>query len=352
MPALWLRERCQDAGQVDALTRQRLFNPHELAEELALTKIEPDGTGQAWLSFSDGCRGRYDLGALAEEVDISDRLPPPLPWRSDLDRELVTHDWPALARDDRLHAALSTFLERGFLILRQVPVDRERVLAVAEAFGHLRDTNFGRYFEVYSRPHGNDLAYSSVALGPHTDNPYREPVPGIQLLHCLANETSGGLSTLADSLAVGAVLKDEDPEGFECLAATPVCFRFRDAEEEFVEWRPVIRRDAHGRMTGLHYSPRLDFLPLMDEASLKRYHRLRRKLARMLSDPRFELRFPLAAGELLMFDNARVVHGRTEFDPREGRRHLQGCYIDVDEPRSRFRVLSRRRQSHGAPEAR
>ena len=38
-------------------------------------------------------------------------------------------------------------------------------------------------------------------------------------------------------------------------------------------------------------------------------------------------------------DNHRVLHGRTAFDADSGRRHLQGCYVDRDELRSRLRVL-------------
>ncbi|QVM88949.1 TauD/TfdA family dioxygenase [Pseudomonas lalucatii] len=45
---------------------------------------------------------------------------------------------------------------------------------------------------------------------------------------------------------------------------------------------------------------------------------------------------PLLAGELMLFDNSRVLHGRTRFDPSEGPRHLQGCYIDLDGPRERY----------------
>jgi gamma-butyrobetaine dioxygenase len=36
------------------------------------------------------------------------------------------------------------------------------------------------------------------------------------------------------------------------------------------------------------------------------------------------------------------LHGRTAFDPSEGHRQLQGCYIDRDGPRSRYRVLHKR----------
>ena len=345
LPALWLRERAQGADQVDAQTHQRLFNPHDLPEDLALTGIEPLGERQAWLSFSDGFRGCYDLDVLEDDFKPRDRVPDMQPWYGRFDRAEVTFDWRSLVEDVHMHACLGAFLSRGFAILQQVPTDPERILEVARTFGYLRDTNFGLYFEVYSRPVMNDLAYSSHALGPHTDNPYREPVPGIQLLHCLVNEATGGLSTLVDSLAVGAYLMQEDPESFERLATTPVRFRFLDPEEEFIERRFIIRRDALGEMTGMHYSPRLDYMPLMSEQDLRAFHRARRKVAALLVDPRFEIRFPLRAGELMMFDNSRVLHGRTAFDPGSGRRHLQGCYIDIDEPRSRYRTLTRRLQS-------
>lgn len=342
LPALWLRERCQDPEHVDPQTHQRLFNPHELPDDLALTAAEPGEPGQVWLSFSDGYRGCYDLDVLADDFDLYDQLPAPRPWDGGFDRAEVTCDWRRMSKDVHLHAALGAFLARGFLVLQHVPTDAERILEVARRFGYPRNTNFGTCFEVYSRPVMNDLAYSCHALSPHTDNPYRDPVPGVQLLHCLANETSGGLSTLVDSLAAGRALAEEDAEGFERLASTPVRFRFLDNEEEFIERRPIIRRNAMGAMTGIYYSPRLDFMPLMDAADLAVFHRARRRLGRLLADPRFEIRFPLRPGELLMMDNCRLLHGRTGFDPTEGRRHLQGCYIDIDEPRSRYRSLTRR----------
>jgi len=342
LPPLWLRERCQDPEHVDPQTHQRLFNPHELPDDLALTAAEPGETGQVWLTFTDGYRGCYDLGALADDFDLADRLPAPRPWDSGLDRNEVTFDWQLMSEDIHLHAALGAFLARGFLILRRVPTDRERILEVARRFGYLRDTNFGTYFEVYSRPMMNDLAYSSHALTPHTDNPYRDPVPGIQLLHCLVNETSGGLSTLVDSLAVGRALAEEDLEGYERLATTPVRFRFLDPEEEFIERRTIIQRNALGEMRGVHFSPRLDYMPLLAAPELAVFHRARRRLGQLLGDPRFEIRFPLCPGDLLLMDNCRLLHGRTAFDPNEGRRHLQGCYIDIDEPRSRYRALTRR----------
>ena len=47
-------------------------------------------------------------------------------------------------------------------------------------------------------------------------------------------------------------------------------------------------------------------------------------------------------GDLLMMDNYRLLHGRTAFDPNEGNRFLQGCYIDYDSSEGRLRHLIRK----------
>ena len=41
----------------------------------------------------------------------------------------------------------------------------------------------------------------------------------------------------------------------------------------------------------------------------------------------------------MCFDNYRILHGRSAFDPNSGHRHLQGCYIDRDDFLSRIRTL-------------
>ncbi|MGH8290282.1 MAG: TauD/TfdA family dioxygenase [Steroidobacteraceae bacterium] len=347
LPALWLRERCQDAMSLDPHTEQRLFDPHRLSDDLTLVRVAGAGQNRARLSFSDGYSGEYELTRLADELGRGDGLPPQIPWRADLSLAAVSVDGRALDRDEVRLTAVERLLSHGLVIIQHLATDPECILEVASRFGYVRETNFGRHFEVYSRPGSNDLAYRPVPLGAHTDNPYREPVPGVQLLHCLVNETTGGLSTLVDSLSVAEALREEDPEGLELLASIPVRFRFIDTNEELIEHRPIVQRDAGGRMTGVHYSPRLDYLPLLDAGTTRRFQRARRRLSELFADARFELRFPLKAGELMMFNNSRVLHGRTPYDPNEGHRHLQGCYIDLDGPKSLYRTLSRRLEPRG-----
>lgn len=347
---LWLREHCQDPDHRDPRTRQRLFNPHQLPIDIALTQAHWQGSDTLWLEFSDGYRGGYDLSELLFDLfDFmgGDGCPPPEPWQTgDWDRPEMgfRFPWPSLDVPEGLRVCLDRFLRSGFVVVSDTETDPDSILTIARRFGHIRETNFGQLFEIYSRAGGNDLAYSTLSLDPHTDNPYREPVPGIQVLHCLINDAMGGLSTLVDGLAAAEALQQEDPEGFALLARIPVRFRFVDPDQDLLEWRPIIQLDPAGQIRGIHYSPRLDSLPhLPTRHESRRYHRARQRLGHLLTDPQFELRFKLASGDLLMFDNQRLLHGRTSFDPSTGHRHLQGCYIDHDGPRSRYRVLMRSR---------
>lgn len=340
LPALWLRARSPDPTQRDPVTGQRLMNPHLLPDNLAVTDARHEGL-MLHIAFSDGFAGLFDPKELIDGTVLSEECPLARPWRSDL-APSPSYVWTDLMNEQMLYRALRDFIELGFLLVSGTPTKPDSILEVAHRFGFVRTTNFGAFFEVYSRPDSNDLAYRPVALGPHTDNPYRTPVPGIQILQCLQNETSGGFSTLVDSLAVAEVLRSEDPQGLELLSRIPVRFEYRDSTTQLVAVKPMIELDGQGNMTGVHYSPRLDDIPLMSEEDTRRYHAARKRLGILFEDPRFELRFRLNSGEMMMFDNNRVLHGRTSFDPSEGHRQLQGCYIDRDGPRSMYRVLNRK----------
>jgi len=340
---IWLRERCRDADSMDLTTGQRLQDPSDLDLDLRLTALAEPRPGRLQVRFSDGHEAEFDAAAIIAEAALppgQHDCPDEILWTAALER-LPRADWRAEPSRTDLAAWTTRFLQYGFIIFSGVPSQAKQVLTVANTFGFTRVTNFGELFDVRSTPNASDLAYTSIPLDPHTDNPYRSPVPGVQLLHCLVNETSGGLSTLVDGFAVAAALRERDSEAFAILSSTPVRFRYCDSRTELVASAAPIEVDAGGRVRSIHFSPRLDFVPLAPPEELNRYYRARRVFDRLLRAPEFEIRFLLNAGDLVMFDNCRLLHGRTGFDPREGLRHLQGCYIDIDGVRSLYRVLRR-----------
>jgi gamma-butyrobetaine dioxygenase len=341
---LWLRERCLDPATFDLKTGQRLSDPSDLDLKLALTAVSEPEPGRIRVRFSDGHEADFvarDILAEAALAPGTHDIPPPRLWDGSFS-SFPRAQWCAKPSDAELAGWVTDFLEYGFLIFGQVPPVPRTLFQVAATFGFTRETNFGPLFEVRSEPVATDLAYTSLPLDPHTDNPYRWPVPGVQLLHCLANETSGGLSTLVDGFAAAEALRARDNEAFKVLTRTPVRFRYRDDTTDLVASAPPIELDAAGGLLAVHFSPRLDFVPLGPPEALDGYYRARRAFDHLLRSPEFEIRFLLETGDLLMMDNRRLLHGRTGFDPAEGLRHLQGCYIDIDGPRSLYRVLRRR----------
>jgi gamma-butyrobetaine dioxygenase len=340
---LWLRERCRDAASIDLHTQQRLQDPSDFDLELKIRALSQLSAGVYKVTFSDGHEASFSAEEILAEAALADNshdCPAPRLWDGTL-TDFPRARWRADPSAAELLAWIESFLSFGFVIFEGVPTAPGTVLKVGSVFGFTRETNFGALFNVRSTPNATDLAYTSVSLDPHTDNPYRAPVPGIQLLHCLVNETSGGLSTLVDGFAVAQALRTEHPEAFAVLASTPVRFRYLDADTELTASAVPIELDVTGGLKAIQFSPRLDFVPLFPAERLDTYYRARRLFDHRLRAPDFEIRFLLKTGDLVMFDNCRLLHGRTGFDPAEGLRHLQGCYIDIDGVRSRYRVLRR-----------
>jgi len=341
LPALWLRERSQECDQIDTKTKQRLWNPHLCSATLSIQQASfSHNTLQ--VTFSDNHSSAYTTDYLNEQVTCFDTgLPKPFAWGADDDLP-VRFDWQEIQRNQHLFEhSVSEFLRYGHLTFYNTPTEKDSLLNIAENYGFVRETNFGRYFEVFSKPMANDLAYTPHAIGPHTDNPYREPVPGIQLLHCLDNQTQGGLTTLVDSLSIAKLIQKEHPHAYKLLTEIVVRFRFTDQDCELISFHPLIEQDNLGNVLGIHYSPRLDDLPLLSQTQTVEFQSARNILGILLSDSRFERTFKLNKGELMMFDNNRILHGRTAFDPNQGVRHLQGCYIDRDGPKSLYRVANK-----------
>ena len=105
--------------------------------------------------------------------------------------------------------------------------------------GRVLQTNYGLTFDVRAVAQPENLAYSDLGLGLHTDNPYREPVPGFQALHALITSNEGGESLFADGVALAEHLRATAADAFATLTATPVPFLYRSKDAELYAERPL-----------------------------------------------------------------------------------------------------------------
>ena len=127
---------------------------------------------------------------------------------------------------------------------------------MAASFGFVRETNYGRLFDVRVEPRPGNLAFTSRRILPHTDNPYRDPVLTLQLLHCLRTADEGGETGLVDGFTAARELRTTDRQSFELMAGTPVPFCYQDDGTELRASQPLIELSAHGRIRGIRFNNR------------------------------------------------------------------------------------------------
>ena len=340
----WLRERVNGEEYLDKGTQQRLFDPTFLNNDISINKANISENFLE-INFNDGVNSKLEIEKITSEFSKEDVVIKSIEkqkWDSSL-KNIKNFKFQENFYDSReMYELLVSFYKYGFVIIKDVPSTKNYIVEFANSIGSVRRTNFGEYFDVKSKPDPNDLAYTSLALAPHTDNPYRNPVPCIQLLHCIESKVTGGLSTLVDGFTVTEDLKKENPDFYKILTEVKVRFRFIDKEVILETICPLIELDENNSFKQVRFSPRLDYVPILDKEKLDLYYQARTKLSEMYNSEKYRIEFKLKPKDLMMMDNHRLLHGRTSYETKEGERYLQGCYIDYDSSEGKLRHLKRK----------
>jgi len=341
-PTIWLRDNCPSG--LHPQTHERLLDLLTLEEAPALSSAQVDENGVR-LGYEDGHISLLPLSFLAghrpgrraaDPAAIETRL-----WRSEHAVARYSAS-PIMNEDAALTAWMQVTAADGLTLIEDLEDRINAGVDVAERIGFLRKTNFGTTFEVINKPDPNNLAYTSVALPLHTDLPNQEVPPGYQFLHCLANEAIGGGSLFADGFAMAEDLRTDDPKAFDLLCNVEIPFRFHDGDADILVYKPVITLDAGGNVIEIRYNAHLAGVFDMAADIMPAYYRAYRAYMSKTRDARYRITLKLKAGEMVVFDNRRVLHGRDAFDPSTGFRHLHGCYVDRGEFASRLRQLSQK----------
>lgn len=343
--SLWLRDNVPEDR--DPLSGQRLVDIVDLPAAPRIRAARADN-GRVQIEWQGETRGAaFDLDWLAAQAAGTAAQRPelsPRPWlagaRLDPRRDFAWAALAALRSEPRVRLDwLTRLAQDGIAFLEAVPCEASAILDAASLLGRVAETNYGLAFDVRSVPQPENLAYSDLGLGLHTDNPYREPVPGFQALHALVTSPAGGDSLFADGFALAAQLRASAPDAFRLLTTTAVPFHYRSADAELYAARPLIQLACDGEVAAIHYNNRsIRVAP----GTAPEFYAAYRRFASLLREPRFQLRLKLADGDLVVFDNQRVLHGRTAFTSARHPRHLKGCYLTRDSVFSATGLLRRK----------
>ena len=337
--AIWLRDNARDAETRDPGNGQRLITLGDIPPNTLITGAVADSE-QINITFSPEDRTIAFDGNWLRENAYDDQNPAPEGWVSKdiqtwdagLNNAVPTADFNT-AKTDRAALAgwLASVHRYGFAKMTGGPTTSGALLDVAALFGYIRETNYGKWFEVRAEVNPSNLAFTGLGLQAHTDNPYRDPVPTLQILYCLENSAEGGDSMVVDGFRAAEQLKTEDPEGFSLLAGH--CARFEYAGSKGVHLearRPMIELAPDGELIGIRFNNR-SAAPITDVPydKMADYYAAYRRFGQIIDDPAMEVAFKLSPGECFIVDNTRVLHARRGYSG-SGSRWLQGCYADKD----------------------
>ncbi|KAF2808638.1 Clavaminate synthase-like protein [Mytilinidion resinicola] len=368
--SIFLRDSCTCPECVDPSNKQKLFQTCDIPENIegvCQTIVDKEHGWMvevAWQSdvpgYSSEHRTKHSINwlkrALTTEVELRGGV------RSDervvWNKEIMTKNnkWldydDYMANDHTLFEALVHLNKYGLLFFKGVPDSEKSVEDIAERIGTLKDSFYGRTWDVKSIPNAKNIAYTSQFLGLHMDLLYTANPPHLQFLHSLRAQSPGGSSLFADTFYAAAEIHTSSAFHFRTLCTFPVTYHYHNDSQHYHYTRPTIELfpyPKYSEPTNLAIR-RVNWSPPFqgpfeariggeNQSALSNYLSASKAFEKALSSEENMLEYRLKEGECVVFDNRRVVHARRAFDADEGERWLKGAYVDDDVFFSRLRVL-------------
>ena len=337
----WLRDNALDGKTRDKKNGQRLITVSDIPVKTYIKSVSLDKKGKEitidflpqkkQIKFSANWlkANAYDKKKNGSKVWINSDLKT---WsKSSLKRIPIINYKTAKSNRKLLLKWLKSLNRLGFAKITKCEKKTGTVIKIAKLFGYVRETNYGKYFDVKSKTNAVNLAYTNLGLQAHTDNPYRNPVPTIQILHCIKNSTKGGDTKVIDGFKAALRLKKENKKYFDLLSKYRPQFEFKEKENVHLKSRfPMISLSPDGELIGIYFNNR-SIGPITDVpySRMLDYYKAYRKFSNIIDDPKMAIKFKLKPGECFIVDNTRVLHARTAYYG-QGSRWLQGCYADKD----------------------
>lgn len=341
---LWLRDHSQEPECFHQQARQRLLETFRLGPVGRADKVEVDEAGgRLTLRWQGNHVSRFNADYLAA-VTAPDRLydvtgADRTLWDASNAAELsarVEHD--DFVNDDGLLAEMLRAIHKvGMISLKNVPSKIAATRRVMERIAYIRSSIFGEIWEVKSSGEMADTGYTPLEIKPHSDGTYNHDAPGLMCLHCLQYEAAGGDNVLVDGFNIARVIEQSHPQAYRLLSTVPIPGQYVGDGAYLVARRPVFRRDESERLIQVSFNNH-DRAPFhLPEPRMAELYEALGVFDRLVQDPAHQFVFGQRPGDMVIFDNWRLLHGRHAF---EGERHLAGAYINREDFESRLRVLS------------
>tara|TARA_Y100000780_G_scaffold227921_1_gene244530 strand:+ start:123 stop:1277 length:1155 start_codon:yes stop_codon:yes gene_type:complete len=342
-PTIWLLHACacEECGLSTKGVRQQRLTNYPARPVFAGVWVQDDTLHIDWGGeHRSTYSGKWLRGHRLSESGRSERRPIPQVWGTDLTLpDLVSYEMVATDLYANLQM-LESIRDRGFALLCDVPAELSMTEEISAVIGKRRETNYGIY-ELKAKAKPEITGDMAVELTPHTDEMYRIDPPAITLFHVLLQSPIGGESILVDGLRLAQRLAEENPEALKTLCEIPARFhRELDEGRHFDIQAPIFRQDDSGTVTGIRLNDRCMAPVDATPTDTERFYDSLRPLLKIIYSGEEAVHIKIEAGQMLIFNNHRLLHGRSAFDSASGR-HVRSVHVDLDEFYSRLRVSLR-----------
>ncbi|XP_012946750.1 gamma-butyrobetaine dioxygenase [Aplysia californica] len=351
--AVWLRHNCHcpscrsntytNLVPLDVLNAELMVHDVTMEGEKVVVITWSDGPGEGqhrgpiptyWLRYycysQEAMRLRREQRAL---IFQKENILPEVEFKDVMKSDVGLYKW------------LRELSDHGICVVKNVPTEKGTIVKVAERITHVQRTIYGETFDVVSTPDPINPAFSQAALAFHSDQPHYEAPPGIQMLHCIQFDPHivGGENVIIDMFEMAEQLREERPDYFQILARVPVTFQTmhysRSQPAHLQMSRPIINLNHRQEVVGMTCAA-AKLAPLaVDEEDVEPFFLALAHLYNMMNRSSNTYKFRLTPGDLVTFNNRRMMHSRTSYEGQTGHRFLQGTYVEISEFQSRLQVL-------------
>ncbi|KAI1056415.1 hypothetical protein LB507_001655 [Fusarium sp. FIESC RH6] len=360
LDAILLRDSCTCAACVDSASGQKSFATTAIPSDIAIGEIRSAEEGLG-IKFKNDMYQDHEMILPFEKIDRVLSLEP-------MSREFLPRKKAVLTKTGRTFWDKATIEQRvrkidyhefmkgsdafwhtlldlsnlGLVFLENVPHDENSIVNITTRIANIKETFYGRTFDVRAKPDAENVAYTSGYLGLHQDLLYLESPPAIQLLHCMENSCSGGESLFSDGLYAGSLLSEQPPPewwAIQTLAQVKVPYHYKKHGYLYGHRRPILERERDGESPALqnvYWSPPFQQQFPILSPDVRYWLEAAKLFDRLINERDAMYEIKMKPGECVLFDNLRIMHGRNQFDVGGGSRWLRGAYISGEDIDSRM----------------
>ena len=335
---IWLRDHAKDKSSWDARSNQRKIYTAKLKPDLHIKKAVIKDNGKSidilWSDLTTPINYPsifFKENSIYKKKNFKNiRI-----WEKKEITDEVYVNFEDAISDNGFKTFLNKLYKFGFVVIQNCKTEMSSVEKVAKKIGYVRESIFGGLWSFESNQDMADSAYTQDELRPHTDSTYSNDAPGLQLLLCCHYKASGGESIMVDGFKIAQKINLLRKDLYNLLCDMEVTGQYIGDGVFLQAKRPIFKLNPNKELIQVSFNNYDRAVFRADDKKTLKFYDAIRQFDLIANNKKYQWRRILKPGELLIFNNWRILHGRGSF---KGERKMSGCYINKEDFDSACRI--------------